>query len=185
MKPERAGQVRLRSGQSSRPCPLTTSWQSRRAQRRACVNRRRRTASHLPFPESVVVAGSALLSRSCRGASPPAHGSPCGRDPGPIQGTTRASRRSIKGSLQWGPGDSRPSELRTSARPGPQASVQGSGHDQSGRSEHGGQQSERHRLTRRCSGLASLAAELHSLGPVSNVQASWSGRFGRRLLAVR
>ena len=47
---------------------------------------------------------------------------------------------------------------------GPARRGRGAGPDPPGDRQHKGQQSERRCLTRRCSGLASLAAELHSLG---------------------
>jgi len=104
------------------------------------------------------------LSTSCRGASPPAQGFPTGRDPGHIQGPIEQPGEPSRGSSRGTPEirDLQSSSLRQGRAH--KTLGEGSGHDQSGRSKLGSQQSPRHGLTRRCSGLASLAAELHSLG---------------------
>jgi len=112
-----------------------------------------------PFPLTVGVARLCPPSRSCRGASPPAHGFPTGQDPGPIQGPLEHPRGLSRGSSR---GTREIPDLRSSRLPQGRAhgtSVEDSGHDQSGRSKLGSQQSPRHGPTRRCSGRAAAGSE--------------------------
>ena len=153
------GAVRLRSGHPSSPCPLIPLWQSRRA---SMMRRAFRAAPHRvtsPFPGSVAVARWCPPSRSCRGASPPAHGFASGRDRGPTQGPLEHHGEPSRGSSR---GTRKILDLRRvmpSRRPGLRDAHCGSGRDQSGRSKLGSQQSPRHGLTRRCSGRAAAGSE--------------------------
>jgi len=79
--------------------------------------------------------------------------------PWPHARTTRSFPRTIKGSSG---GTREIPDLRSSHLPQGRAhgtSVEGSGHDQSGRSKLGSQQSPRHGPTRRCSGRAAAGSE--------------------------
>ena len=123
-----------------------------------------RTASRSPFRCLWRSAGARPPSRSCRGASPPAHAFSTGRDRSPIQGLLTHHREQSRGSSRE---TLKIQDLRSSCLPecrGPRDCRCGSGRDQSGRTSSAANKSPRHGLTRRCSGLASLAAELHSLG---------------------
>jgi len=163
----RAGRVRLRSGYSPRPRPLSSSWQSRRA-----VETRRgfRASPHRVTSSVVCAVYRARQVLSFRSGSVPrcvtANSRVLGR-PRPVVPFKQYSDilSDHRGGPQAERGPRNPEPLSHVFRvAGPTRHGRGSGKVVSGDRGHRGQQSERRCLTRRCSGLASLAAELHSLG---------------------
>ena len=94
---------------------------------------------------------------------------------GPLEPPDGSSRRSSRGDRKT----TEPQD-RAFRGAGPTRHGRGAGPDASGDRQHKGQQSERRCLTRRCSGLASLAAELHSLGRALE---AWNLKWAQHVMA--